>query len=132
MFNSFTKVILIAAAVVVLVILLSRIPQNVKTNSSSACLEKKQVRTLVSEIKNLTQQSEQDQNPVYSLIHLTGALCKIQLLQMFGPRIEKMYNLNINKAKLNLKKIQTAKIQEIQNTEYKNKSVFPDGTNFYE
>ena len=94
-------------------------------------VSQQQIRTLVAEVETLMNKSKQDQNPIYSLIHLTGALCKVQMLQLFGPKIEKQFKFDINDAKSQIKALQATKIQEIQSGDFKDRAIVPDSINFY-
>ena len=129
MLSSFVKILLVSAAVVLLLILLAKIPQNTK-DSSRLCLEKSHLKTLVLEIQELLLKAKQDQNPVYSLIHVTGALCKLQLLQLFGPKVEKIFNLDISEVKAQLKEIQASKIEKVHAGGGAG-VIVPDKINFY-
>lgn len=126
------KVVAIGAVVVLVIVLMAKIPQyNTDKDSSKMHISQQQLRTLVGEVESLMNKSKQDQNPIYSLIHLTGALCKVQMLQLFGPKVEKQFKFDINDAKSQIKALQTTKIQEIQSGDFRNRAVVPDAVNFY-
>jgi hypothetical protein len=111
---------------------MAKIPQyTTDKDSSKMHISQQQLRTLVGEVESLMNKSKQDQNPIYSLIHLTGALCKVQMLQLFGPKVEKQFKFDINDAKSQIKALQTTKIQEIQSGDFRNRAVVPDAVNFY-
>lgn len=125
------KVVAIGAVIVLVIVLMSKIPQYTKKDSSKMHVSQQQIRTLVAEVETLMNKSKQDQNPIYSLIHLTGALCKVQMLQLFGPKIEKQFKFDINDAKSQIKALQATKIQEIQSGDFKDRAIVPDSINFY-
>lgn len=126
------KVVAIGAVVVLVIVLMAKIPQyTTDKDSSKMHISQQQLRTLVGEVESLMNKSKQDQNPIYSLIHLTGALCKVQMLQLFGPKVEKQFKFDINDAKSQIKTLQTKKIQEIQSGDFRNRAIVPDAVNFY-
>ena len=126
------KIVAIGAVVVLVIVLMAKIPQyTTDKDSSKMHVSQQQLRTLVGEVESLMNKSKQDQNPIYSLIHLTGALCKVQMLQMFGPKVEKQFKFDINDAKSQIKTLQNIKIQEIQSGDFRNRAVVPDSVNFY-
>lgn len=128
--DSFVKIVLLSLLVCLVLMVLAKLPGE-KPQTSKFCLSRSQLNTLVSEIKSLMEVSKQDQNPVYSLLHINAALCKLQLLSQFGPQVEKIYQFDMNQAKSTLQGAQEVKIKQVQYYKPAQTSVVPDALNFY-
>jgi len=111
--ENYLKYGLIVLAVIVILLILSKLPGYSVSRGEMVNLT--QLQALGDEAKRMFALARQDQNPLLALLHSTRAMSKVHTLRLLGPphRTAKKLDLDLNALKSEISLFQKQKINEI-------------------